>query len=460
MKPAGGLGEFHTTDRGRINLLSQQTGWRRDWTHIIPGHFGGKGLTDLLFYEASTGTAQFYTVDGIGGISLLSEHSGWRTTWNHIIPGSFGGDGRTDLLFYDASTGTGEFYITNGPGQIKLLNSHTNWRRSWTLIVPGNFGGSALTDLLFYEAATGTGEFYSTTALGGITELRRHANWRTTWSQIVPGNFGGSGFTDLLFYDAAAGTGEFNATDQGELTMLHQHTDWRSGWTKIVPGEFAGNTFTDLLFYEAETGTGEFYTTNDDEFRLLNRSTNWRNSWTHIVPGLFAPLRAIRVHLKLLCPSSDPIDVVVSAMREVYVKAGIRVIVGSIENLNLPHLLDIHVGSCAWDLIGDNITGDVNDLYGHRQGVANGDIVLYFVRSTYPSFGGCAQYPFDKAGAVITKLASRWVVAHEVGHILGLGHVEDRDRLMNSVDDFTNVPPDLDGDERDTMRDSKFIKTL
>jgi hypothetical protein len=367
----------------------------------------------------------------------------------------------TDLLFYQASVRTGEFYITER-GRINLLRQHTNWRTSWKQIIPGNFGGKGLTDLLFYDPSTGTGEFYTVDGIGGISLLQQHTDWRGSWNRIVPGNFGGSGLTDLLFYDASAGVGEFYITNgPGQITLLRQHTGWRDSWSQIIPGNFGGSSATDLLFYDASAGTGEFYATNQGEISSLEQHTNLRANWNQIIPGVFAPLRAVRLHLKVLFSPKDPIETVISAMREVYVTAGIRVIIGSIENLNLPQLLDIDVGNCSWDLIGDNITGDVNDLYEHRHGVDKNDIAIYFVRTTTnTSLAGCADYPNDKAGAVITRFADRWVVAHEVGHVLGLGHVDNRDRLMNPVDNFTNPPPDLSGDEKETMRDSEFTRTL
>jgi hypothetical protein len=48
--PPGGHGQFYTTDgSGRIHPLRLHEGWRRSWTAIIPGNFGGDGHTDLLF---------------------------------------------------------------------------------------------------------------------------------------------------------------------------------------------------------------------------------------------------------------------------------------------------------------------------------------------------------------------------------------------------------------------------
>jgi hypothetical protein len=99
----------------------------------------------------SGGTGEFYNSDGQGGITLLRNHRGWRRDWSLIVPGRFGGSGYTDLLFYEPSTGIGEFYTTDGQGGITLQRNHQGWRRDWSLIVPGQFGGNSYTDLLFYE---------------------------------------------------------------------------------------------------------------------------------------------------------------------------------------------------------------------------------------------------------------------------------------------------------------------
>jgi hypothetical protein len=98
--PLAAQGEFYTTDGGNISLLKQHAGWRKSWSLIIPGNFGGSSRTDLLFYDPSTGQGEFYTTDG-GNISLLKQHAGWRKSWSLIIPGNFGGSSRTDLLFND-----------------------------------------------------------------------------------------------------------------------------------------------------------------------------------------------------------------------------------------------------------------------------------------------------------------------------------------------------------------------
>ena len=81
-------------------------------------------IDGLVFYEPRTRTGAFYSTDGQGGISLLRRYTSWRKGWSLIVPGNFGGNGYTDLLFYEPSTGTGAFYSTDGQGGIPARAAH------------------------------------------------------------------------------------------------------------------------------------------------------------------------------------------------------------------------------------------------------------------------------------------------------------------------------------------------
>ena len=90
-----------------------------------------------------------------------------------------------------------------------------------------------------------------------------------------------------------------------------------------------------------------------------------------------------------------------------------------------------------------------NVLFSFRDGVGARDITAYFIRSTVPPFNGCAAHPSGQPGAVITQSPTPWTLAHEIGHVLGLGHVNDNTRLMTEkgTDSLARTPPLLDSSE-------------
>ncbi|MGQ0440099.1 matrixin family metalloprotease [Bacillus sp. B-TM1] len=125
----------------------------------------------------------------------------------------------------------------------------------------------------------------------------------------------------------------------------------------------------------------------------------------------------------------------------------------STENLDLPHLMDLDV-----DCVMGHVSTEQIELFNHRNNVETNELTLYFVRSTNRPLNGCASHPDGRPGAVVTRVASEWTLGHEIGHVLGLTHVNDTNRLMygGGTHNITNPPPDLITSEIDTMIDSPF----
>jgi hypothetical protein len=187
-----------------------------------------------------------------------------------------------------------------------------------------------------------------------------------------------------------------------------------------------------------------------DTFVMGTDSALWHKWWA-LVP-------TVRLHTKVLTAPNIAVNTMVQRMRDVYGSVGIAVQHASTENLNLPALNDVDVGACT---LG-NTTAEQNQLFNNRNNAGANDVVVYFVRSTVPPFNGCAAHPPGQPGAVVAQGATQWTLGHEVGHVLGLFHVNNNDRLMtgNGTANITNPPPDLIASEVTTMLASPFTIDL
>jgi hypothetical protein len=160
----------------------------------------------------------------------------------------------------------------------------------------------------------------------------------------------------------------------------------------------------------------------------------------------------VRLHIKIVQQPNIAINTMVTNMRDVYGSVGIGVTLASTETLTLPNtFLDIDVGGCS-----GATTTEQDQLFSNRNNAGATDVVVYFVRSTVPPLNGCASHPPGRPGAVVASIASQWTMAHEVGHVLGLSHVGDNNRLMTGggTNNITNPPPDLVPSEVSTMQSS------
>jgi hypothetical protein len=168
-------------------------------------------------------------------------------------------------------------------------------------------------------------------------------------------------------------------------------------------------------------------------------------------------VRCIRLHAKILSTPNMPITRMIACMDAVFQQTGVRVRHIGNEWLNLPTLTAVNVGDCS-----DTPSADVNALFQNANGVGDDDVVAYFVAAVNQTSGGalngCATHPPGRDGATIAAIASRWTLAHEIAHVMGLPHTDDPpppdpaappaklDFLMTGrgTGGITNPPPDLD----------------
>jgi len=176
--------------------------------------------------------------------------------------------------------------------------------------------------------------------------------------------------------------------------------------------------------------------------------------------------QCVRLHLKVLQAPAVSLKTMLLSMRDVCATRDIGVSVASREALTGPAfatLLDIDVGTCN---TGMGPTAEQTQLFANRNNVDTNDIVIYFVRTTVPGSNGCGVFPADRPGAVVTGSASRWTMAHEIGHVLGLAHISGEGGACTSPD-FTRLmtgcgtgritgTPTIAETEGDAMRNSNL----
>lgn len=217
----------------------------------------------------------------------------------------------------------------------------------------------------------------------------------------------------------------------------------------------------DNLFWSKYTGQGE------------GPEINWDfNSGTCIgrVPFVKAT-HSVVVHFKSLFPLSGEriswIREQFQAMHELFAQGGIAVYKGTMEDLsNIPNLEELRVISVGECRRFDEPSQEIIELFKNRNYVGSNELVVYIVDYLITSTGhgaGCANHPIGKPGAIVGNYGSggfRWMVAHEVAHVLGLDHTSNQDNLMyeGGVQFVTNLPPNLTDTDYNKLHASPFCR--
>ena len=146
------------------------------------------------------------------------------------------------------------------------------------------------------------------------------------------------------------------------------------------------------------------------------------------------PDLAIRLHAKLWTNPTIPLRTMLTSMQDVYATAGIGVVLASVQDFTGTNihtsLRDLEVGdNCQ----SNQLSGEQIQLFNNRDNVGEFDVVAHFVR-TIPGLNGCAAHPDSVPGAAVAQYASVWTLAHEMGHVLGLQHIDGEN---------TNCPDDI-----------------
>jgi hypothetical protein len=131
--------------------------------------------------------------------------------------------------------------------------------------------------------------------------------------------------------------------------------------------------------------------------------------------------------------------------------------------------LDSIDGACLWDEENPDQT-QLFTLGSGRAGVGNSDILVYYVNTIKQTDGsgldGCAGHKPGAPACVVAASATKYAMAHEVGHNL-LGshfspvHTESTNNLMfkGFLGNLTADPPGLTEDQMRAILSSPLVST-
>ena len=167
------------------------------------------------------------------------------------------------------------------------------------------------------------------------------------------------------------------------------------------------------------------------------------------------PYISLATRLNLVSVDVNPL---VQQLADIVQPRGIQVEIASRGTLALPTVQITDTGECT----SGSITADQLQLYVQRDGMAPNDIGVYFVKGLNPGgpgFGCASNDPLlPGPGCVLAPGNSPGLLSHEVGHVLGLSHV-DPGGMPNNVM-IKQVPQTLkplSPSQADTVKDSPHI---
>jgi hypothetical protein len=261
---------------------------------IYLGDWNGDGITDAMWYFKDTGKQIWAINNGAPGFTLIRDlipptDIDGGTSLNF---GDWNGDGITDLMWWNKSSGNNRWYVLSYSNGLLGFTNYTNPIVSsdvdnGTTLDFGDWNGDGNTDALWFSSGTGTQRWFTNNGKLGFT---------TVTSPIDPtvidgdydlylGDWNQDGHTDVVWHNKLNGRQRWYMNDgwsQFTSAIYPILPDDIDGGTGLYFGDFNGDGLTEPVWYSLGSGNQTWFTRNEPFPDLLVSITNGLGATTQV----------------------------------------------------------------------------------------------------------------------------------------------------------------------------------
>jgi hypothetical protein len=242
------------------------------------------------------------------------------------------------------------------------------------------------------------------------------------------------------------------ASFAGRLNMVHLGDSSKNIWYAKFDDHWTVNVRVPGQLSKAPPALAAL----PDRLHMVHLDSQNNRIWRSSTDGT---LSTIRIGFKFAVPPSFDVDAFLDEAREIYASVGFTIEEAAPrQSLSVPaDLQDLDASGCRTS----DLTGEQHELFTYRDGLGPRDIAVYIVRDVVEAndqLGGCATHPEGVPACALEVGKSGTLLAHEMGHVLGLSHSDDRNNVMWKKGGWTNPPADLTLAQALTVQDSRYSR--
>ncbi|MEI6206917.1 MAG: SUMF1/EgtB/PvdO family nonheme iron enzyme [Desulfuromonadales bacterium] len=264
------------------------------WSIVGQGDFDGDGIKDFVWQNSTTGQVYIMLMSGPtkakSGAVIYTESN---TSWKIVATGDINGDGITDLIWWNKSTGQVYVMLINGTtiagGNIIYTEPNTNWK----IVAAADFNGNGKAELLWWNSTTGQVAIGQTNGTSASTANVIYTESNTDWRIAGAGDLDGNGIADIIWHNKT--TGQVYGMQTNGLSVTGgamMYTEPNTNWEIVSVGNYNSDNKAELLWWNQLTGQlylmpmngldvgsgGSLLYTEPDTTWHIQGETEWRDN--------------------------------------------------------------------------------------------------------------------------------------------------------------------------------------